>query len=72
MGTSDVIAQTFIDRKKVKEIELPRVAKFIFLGTCFVVSKLYSVVYFITTFILCSCSYIVMDTSDISRLPHMA
>ncbi|XP_055930386.1 protein Mpv17-like isoform X1 [Argiope bruennichi] len=36
MGTSDVIAQTAIEKKEAKQIELIRIGRFAFLGTCFV------------------------------------
>lgn len=38
MGTSDVIAQTLIERRKMEEVELHRIARFAALGTCFVVN----------------------------------
>ncbi|GIY83892.1 protein Mpv17 [Caerostris darwini] len=36
MASSDVIAQTAIEKRNFKQIELQRVARFAFLGTCFV------------------------------------
>ncbi|GFQ98627.1 protein Mpv17 [Trichonephila clavata] len=36
MATSDVIAQTAIEKKEVKDIEPLRVGRFAFLGSCFV------------------------------------
>ncbi|CAL1263474.1 unnamed protein product [Larinioides sclopetarius] len=36
MGSSDLIAQTAIERKEVKQIEPLRIGRFAFLGTCFV------------------------------------
>lgn len=37
MGSSDVIAQTVFEHRKLTQVELPRVARFAVLGTCFVV-----------------------------------
>lgn len=39
MGTGDVIAQTVVEQKSLKNINILRTGQFTFIGLCFVVSN---------------------------------